>query len=664
MRVRGVLSFLFLSSTTYATVTTYGLPGQEPFDLGTATASGAVATYSGSAAYDPTVLNAPAPPAPPGPTNFPIQLLSSGTTGMSIPLSGNFLGFSIEFSVVNQVLGKNSTFINVPFLNLMSSLASRGGRVQIRVGGNTQETATLVPSLPDGKALEKDHSATSNPTATPPLLFTPEIIYMMGNISNFVNVEWYIGIPLNDSTNLRLGIADLSQAVLGDRLIGMQVGNEPDLYVRHEHRPATYGPADYDGEFSAVATALAADTNIKRNNILIGPNIATGDWTPEMVWDTGFMTKHPELSMVSVEHYPTDNCFAQFGVGTPRDPQATFPTYLNHTSGQSIVAPYLNTANLAQQAGKPLIMFETNTASCGGFPGISDSFGAGLWALDYGLQMAYSNFSAALLHVGGQDVYYNPFTPPPTNQSTFRQWTIGPVFYSSLIVAEALGSSNKSQVLDLNPNAGNIMTPAYAIYEGGAPVRVAMFNYITDPSGASDYTASIAIGGGQTGQPGATPAQIKVKHFSASSVSQKANFTWAGQTYGDNFQSDGRLEGTETIETVTCDQTNNVCNVLVKAPGFALAFLTDAALQSSGGTADAATTFSTTARTKTHNTATVPPEVLATSNGHGGEFRQLGSTSKGKGSVSGASGFARLAPGVVALASVIAGAAVVGRAFV
>lgn len=52
-------------------------------------------------------------------------------------------------------------------------------------------------------------------------------------------------------------------------------------------------------------------------------------------------------------------------------------------------------------------MFETNTASCGGFAGISDSFGAALWGLDYALQMAHSNFSGALMHVGGQNVFYN-----------------------------------------------------------------------------------------------------------------------------------------------------------------------------------------------------------------------------------------------------------------
>lgn len=96
-----------------------------------------------------------------------------------------------------------------------------------------------------------------------------------------------------------------------------------------------------------------------------------------------------------------------YNLGYVRYPQVEFPNYLNHSAGKSIIAPYLNSSQIAQDAGKPFLMFETNTASCGGFPGISDSFGAALWALDYGLQMAYSNFSGALFHVGGQNVYYN-----------------------------------------------------------------------------------------------------------------------------------------------------------------------------------------------------------------------------------------------------------------
>ncbi len=78
-------------------------------------------------------------------------------------------------------------------------------------------------------------------------------------------------------------------------------------------------------------------------------------------------------------------------------------------------------------------------------------------------------------------------------------------------MAEAMGASNVSQILDLNANDGNIFTPAYAIYENGNPVQVVLFNYITDPLGASTYTASISIGGGETDQANGTPAQVKVK---------------------------------------------------------------------------------------------------------------------------------------------------------
>ena len=49
--------------------------------------------------------------------------------------------------------------------------------------------------------------------------------------------------------------------------------------------------------------------------------------------------------------------------------------------------------------------------------------------------------------------------------SLFEQWTIGPTFYAALIIAEAFGSSNTSQIIDLQANSNNIFTPAYGIYE-------------------------------------------------------------------------------------------------------------------------------------------------------------------------------------------------------
>jgi hypothetical protein len=60
-------------------------------------------------------------------------------------------------------------------------------------------------------------------------------------------------------------------------------------------------------------------------------------------------------------------------------------------------------------------------------------------------------------------------------------------------VAETIGFSSKSQIVDLNANDANEFTPVYAVYEGGTPIRVALFKFVTDPSGASDYTATISV---------------------------------------------------------------------------------------------------------------------------------------------------------------------------
>lgn len=243
-----------------------------------------------------------------------------------------------------------------------------------------------------------------------------------------------------------------------------------------------------------------------------------------------------------------------------------------------------------------------------------------------------------------------PFTAPPTNQSKFHEWTISPIFYSTLVTAETLGPTNTAQVVDLQANSGNIFTPAYAIYENGVPARVALFNFMTDPSGANTYTATIQI-------TGATLASVQVKYLTAPSVAEKTNITWAGQGFGGPFESDGRLQGTEDVQTIQC--SNNVCSVPVPAPAFALVFLSDTAFSEVNPAASAIPTFSTTTGKPGAAAATINPSVLATSNGQGGANGQimLGSTSQ-----SSTSGAGMLAvPWLSAVLAMAFGAAMVGR---
>jgi len=271
-------------------------------------------------------------------------------------------------------------------------------------------------------------------------------------------------------------------------------------------------------------------------------------------------------------------------------------------------------------------MLETNTASCGGFPGISDAFTSTLWAVDNALSMASSNFTNMLIHVGGQSDSYNPFTPPPSNISATHGWTTGAIYYALLAVAETFGSSNASQIMDLGLPSD--YRPGYAIYENGTPTRIALLNFASDDTGASDYNALISLAGATV------PSQVYVKYLAAPSVTDKFNVTWNGQTMGRGIlTSDGRLQGTPTTQTIECDTGSNTCSIPMRAPSFALVFLSDAALTASLPEGTASTlTFATTALTKKPHSGGKPvidPAVLATMNGGGGPGpRYTGSTGK------------------------------------
>jgi hypothetical protein len=95
------LVLVILSSLVNASVTVYH---QVPFADSSVTTTAASANHTSAPAYDSTVLTPP--PVPAGlTTQFGIQLSSSSAAvqGLSIPQKGSFMGFSIEFTVVNQI---------------------------------------------------------------------------------------------------------------------------------------------------------------------------------------------------------------------------------------------------------------------------------------------------------------------------------------------------------------------------------------------------------------------------------------------------------------------------------------------------------------------------------------------------------------------------------
>jgi hypothetical protein len=113
---------------------------------------------------------------------------------------------------------------------------------------DTQDTSTIVPEgFADGTELQKikvstvvvcwprfRRTALILQTDTPVINYSPELFYTMSNISANVHVQWYFGLAFNEtdvqdlSTNIPLA-AEYAQRILGSNLIGLALGNEPDL---------------------------------------------------------------------------------------------------------------------------------------------------------------------------------------------------------------------------------------------------------------------------------------------------------------------------------------------------------------------------------------------------------------------------------------------------
>ncbi|KAJ1300657.1 hypothetical protein OPQ81_002305 [Rhizoctonia solani] len=554
----------------------------------------------------PTYLPVPSPPAP-GPTEVPVQP-GGANERLSKPHRPDFIGISIELSISDKLIGTNATWINPIFLNFVQNIRARSGKVPIRLGGNTQDASAVFPPLSLGNVtIRKDRDPNAHlRTTNPPLVsYTEDLLHAMASISNLVQAEWYIGLPFLNTTYIP-AVAQAAQDILGSNLVGLQLGNEPDVYPSHQPQFQNLTVQQYLIEFG---NRLAMVPGPKDN--IFGPSVCCS-WTPDEVIQAGFLTQFGNnLRSFSVQHYAENGCNSTNPPSTP-DPPALFNQLLNHTAATSFAAAYVNASQAVQAAGKEIIMLESNSVSCGGLDGVSDTFGSALFAIDNALQLASIGFSQVFFHSGGRAARYNAFSVPPSNQTTFQQWTVGPIFYAMLAVSETIGSSGNAQIADLNLGVGSanaMYTPGYTIVENGTPVKVALFNYISDPTGASNYNAVVTVPAGQ--------GQVRVKYLYADSVSWKQNITWAGQTFGQTFYtSDGRLQNSLDVVTIPC--SNGSCRIPMRAPSFALVFLSDVVLNEMTPTGPATETFPTTVTTRKHGHIFIDPSVLATSNGDGG----------------------------------------------
>ncbi|KAI0849644.1 glycoside hydrolase family 79 protein [Daldinia vernicosa] len=391
------------------------------------------------------------------------------------PLDG-FISYSIEFSSFPDFAGNKSNpndFSN----NLLDNIGAFSGiKPYIRVGGNTQDFAIYNSELTIGL------NGTYNLSRSPDYPTTIEIgPSYFESYSTWPNVKFSHGFNLGGNHDDRqwetlLETVPLACRALGkDKLYLWEYGNEPDLFVPAV-RASGYNESDYVAEWLNGTRAIRSVLETSCPDLLdndtygyLAPSFAgtTNHLNAPRTWADG-IDADGDIKLFSSHNY----------VSGAETPGVTLQnTLMNHTITTLSVSAH-TADNATIQPGIPYILGETNSLYHQGRPGLSNSFGAALWAVDFAIHCAAVGIGRVHFHMG-TDYRYASWQPIATNKTTVGT---KPPYYGNIAAAAFLGSAGTlvapAPLSSGNNNADADTDVAYAAYEpdGGALARILVLN--------------------------------------------------------------------------------------------------------------------------------------------------------------------------------------------
>ncbi|KAF2453338.1 glycoside hydrolase superfamily [Lineolata rhizophorae] len=443
-----------------------------------------------------------------------------------------FVSYSVELAFWPD-FGGNLSHPNTFSNNLLDNLGElQGTKPHIRVGGNTQDYAIYDPDLPT--ATKGIVVPSRSPDYPYYLTIGPSFFE---SYQTFPSVKYAHGFNLakNGSAARRSLVesAKVACKVLGedDRFLLWELGNEPDLYKTSAQgikRPADWDEEDYVREWKdgtaairdAIAEAcpeMASDARYK----YMAPSFAgtSNSLDPNEVWADGLDGRR-DIAWISQHNY----------IDGATQPGVTLQgTLMNHTRTASSVTPLVSLArNLsAAHPALPFVLGETNSLYNQGAPGLSDSFGAALWGLDFRLHSAARGVAAVHMHQG---TGYRYAAWQPVATATGRRRTRAP-YYGDAAAAAMVGARARgpARVREL---AAAERAVAYAAYEGAGLARLMAISLDAyNGTGAAAEAAARPAATFALGLPEGCAREARVARLMAGGSDAVAGVTWDGVSF-------------------------------------------------------------------------------------------------------------------------------------
>ncbi len=324
------------------------------------------------------------------------------------PVPGRFLGLSFEMAALHQI----------------AQYADHGDLVEL--------LRSLGPGMLRFGGITADENVAWTDANTPKPAWASSTIdaadlRALGNIARRSGwqVLLTVGMAHYEPTAAAHEVAAAHKA-LGPYLAAIEIGNEPNAYGAHGFRQLPWIAEGYEEEVSNYREAINALTP---NVPIAGPDVsgsgAFSEWGEEEA-----LSQKPML--LTGHHYP---------LGCAQTPAPSIEALLSpSTRGREAnsLATYLKVAN---EYSIPLRVDETNTVSCGGVAGISNTFASTLWASAYITQaMAAGAAGINLQGNPGNCAGYTPLCAPNPADLAEGKLRAEPEWYALLLSRSLVGN--------------------------------------------------------------------------------------------------------------------------------------------------------------------------------------------------------------------------------
>lgn len=292
--------------------------------------------------------------------------------------------------------------------------------------------------------------------------------------------------------------------------------------------------------------------------------------------------QHKVVESYSVHLYPQSTC------DTERWLRMRLDLLSNHTVLWLNVSQYIPQVAAADAANTTLVFGETNSVSCSGRSGISDTFGAALWATEYVLMAASIGMPQVFFHLGAQS-QYSAFTPAPyeLDNETLASG-IRANFYSHYFIAkvvQGLGEGEQAHGIAALPGANASDLSGYAIYHHGGGgqdlAKVVLLDMgvwngtqgLSNPSTLSSTDGTVFSNGTRprynvSVSTSWTPGEsVEVIRLQGPGTNAKSLVNVSGVTFDDVT---GEKGGNETVEYIQVGESGVVSFGMVQAEGVLL----------------------------------------------------------------------------------------------